>query len=145
MNLHHDALVLVADGQKYLLLRNSGDFRNPKLKVEVRAERSGAPTRDLGSDQPGRAFSPAGGSPSAMEQTDWHQQAEDRFAAEAAAVLARHVGGDDGKEIVIVAPPRTLAELRRHYSREVSARIVAEIDKDLTGHPVDEIAAIIIR
>jgi protein required for attachment to host cells len=46
---------------------------------------------------------------------------------------------------VIVAPPRTLAELRRHYSREVSARIVAEIDKDLTGHPVDEIAAIIIR
>jgi protein required for attachment to host cells len=46
---------------------------------------------------------------------------------------------------VIVAPPRTLAELRRHYSREVSARIVAEIGKDLTGYPVDEIAAIIIR
>lgn len=55
MNLHHDALVLVADGQKYLLLRNSGDFRNPVLKVEASAERSGAPTRDLGSDQPGRA------------------------------------------------------------------------------------------
>jgi protein required for attachment to host cells len=145
MNLHHDALVLVADGQKYLLLRNSGDFRNPVLKVEASAERSGAPTRDLGSDQPGRAFSSASGTPSAMEQTDWHQQAEDRFAAEAAGLLARRAGGDDGAEIVIVAPPRTLAELRRHYSREVSARIVAEIDKDLTGHPVDEITAIIIR
>ena len=80
-----------------------------------------------------------------MEQTDLHQQAEDRFAAEAAGLLARRAGGDEGAEIVIVAPPRTLAELRRHYSREVSARIVAEIDKDLTGHPVDEIAAIIIR
>jgi protein required for attachment to host cells len=145
MNLHHDALVLVADGQKYLLLRNSGDFRKPVLKVEASAERNGAPTRDLGSDQPGRAFSSAGGTASAMEQTDWHQQAEDRFAAEAAALLARRAGGDDGTEIVVVAPPRTLAELRRHYSREVSARIVAEIDKDLTGHPVDEIAAIIIR
>lgn len=145
MNLHHDALVLVADGQKYLLLRNSGDFRNPALKVEASAERSGAPTRDLGSDQPGRAFSRAGGTPSAMEKTDWHQQAEDHFAAEAAALLARRAGGDDGTEIVVVAPSRTLAELRRHYSREVSARIVAEIDKDLTGHPVDEIAAIIIR
>jgi protein required for attachment to host cells len=86
MNLHHDALVLVADGQKYLLLRNSGDFRNPVLKVEASAERSGAPTRDLGSDQPGRAFSSASGTPSAMEQTDWHQQAEDRFAAEAAGI-----------------------------------------------------------
>lgn len=61
MNLHHDALVLVADGQKYLLLRNSGDFRNPVLKVEASAERSGAPTRDLGSDQPGRAYSSVGG------------------------------------------------------------------------------------
>ncbi len=70
MNLHHDALVLVADGQKYLLLRNGGDFRNPVLKVEASAERSGAPTRDLGSDQPGRAFSSAGGTPSAMEQTE---------------------------------------------------------------------------
>jgi protein required for attachment to host cells len=77
MNLHHDALVLVADGQKYLLLRNSGDFRNPVLKVEASAERSGAPTRDLGSDQPGRAYSSVGGTPSAMEQTDLHQQAEE--------------------------------------------------------------------
>jgi protein required for attachment to host cells len=77
MNLHHDALVLVADGQKYLLLRNSGDFRNPVLKVEASAERSGAPTRDLGSDQPGRAYSSVGGTPSAMEQTDLHQQAKE--------------------------------------------------------------------
>jgi protein required for attachment to host cells len=77
MNLHHDALVLVADGQKYLLIRNSGDFRNPVLKVEASAERSGAPTRDLGSDQPGRAYSSVGGTPSAMEQTDLHQQAKE--------------------------------------------------------------------
>lgn len=60
-------------------------------------------------------------------------------------MLARRAGGDDGTTIVIVAPPRILAQLRRHHSRQVSARIVAEIDKDLTGHPVDEIAAIIIR
>ena len=47
MNLHHDALVLVADGQKYLLLRNSGDFRNPLLKVEASAERRGAPICEI--------------------------------------------------------------------------------------------------
>lgn len=145
MNLHHDALVLVADGQKYLLLRNHGDFRTPALKVEASAEREGAPSRALGSDQPGRAFSPAGGTASAMAETDWHTQAEDRFAAEAAAVLARHAAGEAGGEIVVVAPPRTLAQLRRHYVRTVSTRIVAEIDKDLTKHPLDQIAAIITR
>lgn len=47
MNLHHDALVLVADSQKYLLLGNNGDFCNPALKVEASAERSGAPTSDV--------------------------------------------------------------------------------------------------
>lgn len=145
MNLHHNALILVADGQKYLLLRNTGDFRKPALKVEASCERSGAPTRDMGSDRPGRVFSSASGTPSAVEQTDWHQQAEDRFAAEAAALLSCHAESDGGAEIVVVAPSRTLAELRRHYSRAVSARIVAEIDKDLTGHPVDEITAIITR
>lgn len=141
MNLRHDALVLVADGQKFLLLRNDGDVRTPSLKLVVSHDRRGVPSRAMGSDAPGRVFSGAGGTPSAVDGTDLHQQAEDRFAADAATVLDRHAG--DGHDLIVVAPPRTLAELRRHYSRAVSARLVAEVDKDLTKHPVDQIAAIL--
>lgn len=143
MNLRHDAIVLVADGQKYLLLRNQGDFRAPQLAHVASSARDGAPSRTLGSDAPGRAFSRAGGTPSAVAETDLHSEAEARFAEEAAAALASHAGASG--DIVVVAPPRTLAVLRRHYDRNVRTRIVAEVDKDLTKHPVEEIAAILTR
>ena len=43
------------------------------------------------------------------------------------------------KALVVVAPPKTLAELRKAFHSDVKNRIVAEIDKDLTKQPVYEI------
>ena len=43
------------------------------------------------------------------------------------------------KALVVVAPPRTLAELREAFHPDVKACIIAEINKDLTKHPVGEI------
>jgi len=45
----------------------------------------------------------------------------------------------DPPALVIAAPPKTLADLRRWVPPEVKAKIVAEIDKDLTKHPVRDI------
>ena len=39
----------------------------------------------------------------------------------------------------MVAPPRTRADLRRTFHADVKERIITEIDKDLTKHPVYEI------
>jgi protein required for attachment to host cells len=39
----------------------------------------------------------------------------------------------------VVAPARTLADLRRAFHDDVKKKIVAEVDKDLTKHPVGEI------
>ena len=81
MNIRHNALILVADGMKYLLLRNHGDFRRVTLAYEGGGEMENPATREQGSDVPGRAFSSSGTARSAMQQTDWHQIEEDRFAA----------------------------------------------------------------
>jgi protein required for attachment to host cells len=43
------------------------------------------------------------------------------------------------KALVVVAPPRTLADLRHAFHAGVKNRIIAEIDRDLTKHPVHEI------
>ena len=43
------------------------------------------------------------------------------------------------KHIVVAAPPRILAELRHRFSDAVKQRILAEVNKDLTKHPVYEI------
>jgi protein required for attachment to host cells len=76
---------------------------------------------------------------SAVEDTDWHELEEQRFAHVIADALQRLVRERKVKELVVIAPPRTLAELRRAFHSEVKSRIVAEIDKDLTKQPIYEI------
>ena len=145
MNIHHNALILVADGKKFLMLRNVGDFRKPVLRFEGGGEQENPSARDQGSDQPGRAFASSGSMRSAMEQTDFHQLEKDQFAAQAAEMLGNLEQSGDFEELIVVAPPHTLAELRKQFGKAVSGRIVAEIAKDLTKHPVNEITAILSR
>lgn len=141
MNLTHKTLVLVADGRKMLFLRNHGDAAQLDLRVEAHREQENPANRDLVSDAPGRGIASVGNRRSAMEEADYHQIAEDRFAAEAADMLRERALGGDFDSLIVVAPPRTLGELRRHYHKEVSSRIVEEINKDLTGRPINEIEA----
>jgi protein required for attachment to host cells len=74
-----------------------------------------------------------------VEQTDWHHIEEHRFTQRVAAALEHVVRTRDVPALVIVAPPRTLADLRRAFHADVKKRIVAEVGKDLTKHPVGEI------
>lgn len=142
MILAGGTLVLVADGAKMLLLRNEGDANRPDLKVLVHRTIDNPPNRDQISDAPGVTFSSGGPGHSTYDQGDPHQAREDAFAQEAAAVLAEKAEqGDD--RILIIAPPRSLGAMRSHYSAAVKSRLIAEVDKDLTKHPVEHIAELI--
>lgn len=134
--------MLVADGARMLLLRNAGDATYPELDVIVHRSIDNPPNREQMSDAPGLSFSSMGQGRSAYQEADPHQEIEDRFAAESAAALAKAVAENDG-DVIVVAPPDTLGVLRRHYDRATQERLLAEIDKDLTGHPVPEITRLI--
>ncbi len=139
MHLPHNSIVLVADGRKMLFLRNEGDNTDFNLVVEKAQEHVNPATRDQATDAAGRASSPRGGVQSSVEPTDFHQLEEDRFAAEAADFLKVRALKNDYESLIVVAPPKTLGELRKHYHKEVSSRLTGELDKDLTGHPIAEI------
>lgn len=144
MRIAHDALVVVADGRKSLFLRNEGDDEFLNLVVEDQHAQAGLKDRDLKSDGPGQAMSQGGsGRHSTMEETDYHQQEEDRFAADTAALLAKRAQANGFEQLIIVAPPRTLGELRQHYDKAVEAKIVAEVDKDLVNHPIDKLEGVL--
>jgi protein required for attachment to host cells len=143
MRVPHNSYVMVADGRKMLFFRNEGDADLPNLQVVRVEEKENPANRDQMSDAPGRAFSSVGHGRSAYENTDFHELEESRFAAETADLLKRRAMQGDYEKLFIVAPPRTLGELRKHYHKEVANRLVAEIAKDLTGHPVAEIERII--
>jgi protein required for attachment to host cells len=139
ITLPHRAVVFVGDGRKALFLLNEGTALEPRLKVQRVLEDENPPTREQGSDRPGRALSGTESNRSAMEQTDWHDLEKHRFARTVADTLDRLLQQSKAERIVIVAPPRTLADLRRSFSPAVAKRIVAEIAKDLTGLTVSDI------
>jgi protein required for attachment to host cells len=139
MRLSHNAVVLVADGRKMLFLRNEGDQEYPNLKVEHAEEQDNPATNDQVTDRAGRASSPQGASQSSVGGADAHQHEEDRFAANAADLLKKRALANDFDSLIVIAPPRTLGELRKHYHKEVSDRLKGELDKDLTGHPIPDI------
>jgi protein required for attachment to host cells len=41
--------------------------------------------------------------------------------------------------VVIVAAPRALGEMRKHYHKALSAILLGEIGKDLTGHSLSNV------
>jgi protein required for attachment to host cells len=144
MLIPSDTLVLVGDGRKALFLRNKGGAGHPELFTETVMEQNNPATHDQGTDRPGRYSGSANGGPkSAMEQTDFHQQAEDRFAVDIAEVLYKKSHIQDFQHLIVVAPPRALGTMRSALRKEVAQKITAEIAKDLTSHPVTEIARLL--
>ena len=143
LRIPHDAYVFVGDGRKALLLRNEGDAQHPNLKTERVFANDNPPTREQGTDKPGRTFASVGSRRSAMEQADWHTLEEQRFAKDVADALYTLVRERSIEALVIAAPPKTLAELRKSMHQEVEKRIIAEVDKDLTNQPVHEIEKVL--
>jgi protein required for attachment to host cells len=136
----HDALVFVGDGQRALFLRNAGDSTLPNLTTERVLTDANLPTHEQGTDRPGRVFKRAGTNlRSGVDTTDWHELEKERFAKRVASALEHMVRREKVKAIIIVAPPRTLAQLRNAINADVKSRIVAEIGKDLTKLPIGEI------
>ncbi len=83
--MHHKlalgAWVFVGDGQKALFLINEGDEKFPNLRRLAVEEHKDPPSREQGSDAPGRSYSSVGEIHSAVVETDWHEIEKERFAA----------------------------------------------------------------
>lgn len=146
MQVPHNAFVVVADGRKALFLRNEGSALSPKLTVEHAEEQSNPADRDQKTDAAGQAGSTRGGagpqsapSGGTMGEVDFHQQEEDRFAADTADKLKTRALANEFESLIIIAPPKTLGELRKHYHQSVSSRLSGELAKELTGRPIPEI------
>ncbi len=132
--------IVIGDGKKALILINEGTATSPVLTVETVLHQKNASNQAMGTDRPGRVFASVGPRSGSAEPTDWHQLAEDRFAHEIIAGLVKLAEREKLKKLVIVAPARTLAELRRAMPDDFTKLIAAEIVKDLTKHSIPSIA-----
>lgn len=141
--LTKDTWVLIADGEKALFLKNMTDAKDPFLNVVKKEEQENPPAREQAENRPGRMNDGTGPHRSAVDDTDWHELAKERFAADLAEMLYKLAHKGAYERLVIVADPATLGALRDELHQEVTARVVGEIPKTLTNHPVDEIEKIV--
>jgi len=131
--------VLIADGEKALFLRNTLDAINPGFEVVKKEEQDNPSDYEQSANRPGRMHDGGAEQLSAMDDTDWHLLAKDRFADDLADKLYAfaHKGAFD--RIVLVAPSATLGQLRKKLHNEVEDRVVGDLAKDLTNHPLDKV------
>lgn len=129
MLLTAGTLVAVVDGENLALFENKGHqsiVLSPRPTPEIADRVSGAAGRISSGANP-----------------DNHTQAEDGFAMGVADVLNKLVLDHKIEQLVVIAAPKTMGQLRKGWHKETAARVVGEISKDLTGHSPDQIAAAI--
>ena len=97
------------------------------------------PTREQGSDRPGRVYQSQGTARSAMEETDRHSEAERIFLAKVAERLNSHVRDNTIKQLMLIAPPKALGTLREHLLPFARATVLLDIANDFVKLPIPEI------
>lgn len=139
------AWVLVADGEKALFLVNEGDAEDMNLVVRKKEEQDNPQAQDWATDRPGRLSDGPSTHSSAVQDTDWHVLEKERFAKDLADMLYEqaHKGAFD--HLVIIASRVVLSNLRKELHKEVQEKIMHEIPKVLTNHPLPEVEEILTK
>lgn len=130
MQLPANAHVAIADGERFLLMRNAGTAAEPTLEL---------------TDEPDVSRSGESGAGGHHDPRSDDYQTHDKLdhAAGIAGWLNNAVLQHRIEQLLIVADPDTLGEMRRHYHKETESALVGELDKQVTGMPGPDILKII--
>jgi len=132
MKIPHNALVALANGEKFVVMRNAGQPLEPKLErvtdLDLELTNFGAGVRHQ---------DPAG---QRSGSTDIDELAHGAAIAE--WLNARALKGDLG-DVVIAADPKTLGQIRQHCHKELERRIVGEVPKDLVNSPLKTVEQVL--
>ena len=132
MKVPHHALVALANGERLVIMRNVGQAFEPKL------EKVSEPDLLLTNFSAGaRHHDPAG---QRNGSTDVDELAHGAAIAE---WFNKATLNGASEPVVIAAEPKTLGQIRQHCHQELQARIVGELDKDLTNQPIEAIERVL--
>ena len=128
MKCPHKAHVALVDGNRFVVLRNTGQIFEPKLEMVAEPELE-ATNFSAGVRHQDKAGQMRG-------ETDLNELAHGAAAAE--WLNAKAIAGEID-DLIIIADPKTLGEMRRHYHKELQQRLVGELDKAIANEPIPAI------
>ena len=126
MALPSGTVIAIVDGKNIELYRNDGTESEPELAAMP------SPQLDS-SNHSGGSHRSSPGNPGG------HQDEEDAHAIAAVDWLNREVLGHRIEHLAVIAPPRTLGEMRQHYHKQTEQALTRELAKDLIGKQPAEI------
>ena len=133
-------LLIIADGAKARFFLNSGPDKGLEPLPSGEMEAGAAPTREIGSDRPGRVHDRMGPGRHAMApRTDWHDQEKQHFVKQVAERIDSAARDKAFDRLVVVAPPKALGELRTAMAPQTAKLVTGELAKDLTQVPVQDL------
>jgi len=133
--------IVIADGAQARILENTGPGKGLTALPAGEMHQTLHPSRDINADRPGRTHDRMGPSSHAMEPpSDPHREEKRRFAETLAGRLNAAALKQRYDRLILVAPAKTLGDLRQALSKEATARIEGELSKDLTQLSNHELA-----
>lgn len=132
MKIPHKAHVALVDGNRFLVLRNNGQPFEPSLELVAQPDLD--PTNFSAGIRNQEPSAPGGASTNLNELA---------HGAAAADWLNRKAMAGEIDQLVVVADPKTLGEMRRHYHVELKDRLAGELAKALTGEPIPTIEKVL--
>lgn len=131
MRVPHNAHVAVVDGERFKLMRNTGQIFEPKLELVAQPSfRTPVPGAESRSDDRGTLTT--AGSETDLREVVHSSEVVDWLNAKA---LAGEI-----EQLLIVADPRTLGEMRPHYHKALQDKLVGEVAKELAWESPQAIA-----
>ncbi|HSM43171.1 MAG TPA: host attachment protein [Afifellaceae bacterium] len=140
-NKYQTTWILIADGNRARIVKNDGPGLGIDAVDDQLYEREHHKTSDIMADRPGRSFDSAGSGRHAMEYSTDPERVEQReFARTLVEALEAAHRKDAFRQLVIVAPPQMLGDLRAELTDGLKTLVHAEVNKDLTHVPNGDLA-----
>ncbi len=130
---HKKTWVVVADGAHARIFLNEGPGTGlvPALDHDLIGNRQ--LSHEMGSDRPGVSFSSAGPGRNALApHTDPHEHAKHEFIKQVAKAIKEGLNTHAFEQLILVAPPKALGDLRADLDPQAAKLIKSELHKDLT-------------
>ena len=136
--------VVVANASRADIYRRNKKYGPLETVLCLREEHANAKEQELVADEPGRAFDRRGRGRHVMEPP--HSEKDHlltEFAHRIARVLESARREDQFAQLVIIAAPAMLGELRQQIDSTTAAQITAEFDKELIDQNPQTIAKLL--
>jgi protein required for attachment to host cells len=140
MIISRKAWVVVADGGRANIFENIGEIGEISLKLLRAVDQHNARKPDDAHDNTAHAIGAQGHNKSSEEPKDLQAAGKHNFLKQLADGLASDVQSGQCAELVLIASPSALGDLRLHMPASLAAKIVKEINKDYTQMAANDLS-----